>query len=48
MANHQTQKRTVIETSSLFLNLALYPGENGQKRERLSESLFTRRALEGG
>jgi len=48
MSNHQTKKRTVIETTSLRLNLSLYPGKNGAKRENLKSSLFTRRALEGG
>lgn len=48
MKNHQTKKRTIIEVSSLRLNMSLYPGKNGAKRENLKSSLFTRRALEGG
>ncbi len=47
MSNHQTGKRTVLETENIRLNMALYPGKNGSSRKNLSEALFTRRALEG-
>ena len=47
MHNHQTGKKTIIETPELRLNLALYPGPGGKRRDNLSASLFTRRALEG-
>ncbi len=46
MANHQTRKRTTLETTSLHMNMALYPSKKGGKRKNLSEALFTRRALE--
>jgi hypothetical protein len=47
MANHQTGKKTIIENTDMRVNMSLYPGKNGKKRANLSDSLFTRRALEG-
>jgi hypothetical protein len=46
MVNHQTGKRTLLEFSSLFVNLALYPKPGGGKRKNLSAKQFTKKALE--
>ncbi len=48
MANHQTRKRTVINSSAVFLNLALYKKKDGSARANLGDHHFTRRALEKG
>jgi len=48
MQNHQTGKRTVIEASSYFVNLSLYPRRDGSSRSNLTDEQFTRRALEDG
>jgi hypothetical protein len=48
MRNHQTGKRTVIEASSYFVNLSLYPRRDGSSRSNLTDEQFTRRALEDG
>jgi hypothetical protein len=48
MRNHQTGKRTVIEASSIFVNLSLYPRRDGSARSNLTNEQFTRRALEEG
>ena len=46
MTNHQTHKKTVIASSALFLNMALYKGKNGKPRKNLTAAQFTRQALE--
>jgi len=48
MSNHQTRKRTVIDVSSVFLNLSLYKRKDGTPRANLTEKHFTRRVLEKG
>jgi hypothetical protein len=48
MRNHQTGKGTVIEASSYFVNLSLYPRRDGSARSNLNDEQFTRRALEDG
>ena len=48
MRNHQTGKRTVIEASSIYLNLSRYPRRDGSARSNLTDEQFTRRALEDG
>ena len=48
MTNHQTRKRTVIQSTSFFINLALYKKGDGSPRENLTEEQFTKRALETG
>ena len=48
MRNHQTGKRTVIEATSVYLNLSLYPRRDGSARSNLTDEQFTRRALEDG
>ena len=48
MQNHQTGKRTVIEASSYFVNLSLYPRRDGSARSNFTDEQFTRRALEDG
>ncbi len=45
MRNLQTQKRTVLDISSMFLNLALHRKRDGSRRSNLKESQFTRAAL---
>lgn len=47
MVNHQTGKRTLLETKKYFVNLSLYTSsKTGKKRENLTEDMFTTRALE--
>lgn len=46
MTNQQTQKKTVIDVVSLFLDIARYPGADGQPRPSLGDEKFTKRALE--
>ena len=46
MENHQTRKRTVLQTQSLFVNMALYQRRDGTPRDNLRDSLFTRAARE--
>lgn len=46
MQNHQTRKRTLLETKAQFINLAMYKKKDGSPRNNLSEAQFTRRALE--
>ncbi|MEM9070905.1 MAG: outer membrane lipoprotein-sorting protein [Myxococcota bacterium] len=48
MRNHQTGKRTLIESTSQFLNLSLYQRRDGSQRNNLNDQAFTRRALENG
>lgn len=47
MKNHQTGKRTVLETTREFLNLSLYTSSRtGEPRENLTDAQFTTQALE--
>ena len=47
MQNHLTGKRTVLDTTKLFLNLALYKSERtGQSRPNLGDAQFTTQALQ--
>ena len=46
MKNKQTQKQSIIEISTQFVNVALYSKKDGTARKGLKESAFTRRALE--
>ena len=48
MTNHQTKKRTLLELSSMFVNLSLYKKKDGSARSNLSDKHFTRSALEKG
>jgi len=48
MSNRQTLKRTVINVSSVFLNLSLFKRKDGTPRANLTEKHFTRRVLEKG
>jgi hypothetical protein len=46
MSNHQTRKKTIIEVSSVFLNLSLYKRKDGSPRANLTDKHFTKRVLE--
>lgn len=46
MVNHQTRKTTRVESSAMYVNLALYKRRDGSKRDNLAVDQFTKRALE--